>query len=57
MEKKKKKLTSWDVNGTSIPILPDNVVYTKDSEPPGINVAFCKEVTTSPIWKLEMTSA
>lgn len=40
-----------------MPILPDKVVYTRDSDPPGISVAFCKEVTTSPTWKLATMSA
>ena len=50
-------LTSCDVNGTSIPMPPDRVVYTRDSEPPGISVAFCSDITTSPMWKLMTTSA
>ena len=32
--------TSRDVKGTSMPTLPDTVVYTNDSEPPGMRVAF-----------------
>ena len=40
--------TSRDVNGTSMPIPPDNVVYTKDSDPPGIRVAFWSDRTVSP---------
>ena len=40
--------TSLDVNGTSIPIPPDKVVKTNDSDPPGIKVAFCNDRTVSP---------
>lgn len=30
--------TSLEVNGTMIPTVPDSVVYTITSEPPGIKV-------------------
>ena len=32
------KRTSLEVNGTIIPTVPDSVVYTITSEPPGIKV-------------------
>lgn len=50
-------VTSCDVKATSIPIPPDSVVYTNDSDPPGIKVAFCREVTISPRWKFITMSA
>lgn len=40
-----------------MPILPDSVVYTKLSDPPGINVLLCKDVITSPMLKLTSASA
>ena len=40
--------TSREVNGTSMPTPPDKVVYTRDSEPPGMSVAFCSDRTVSP---------
>ena len=38
--------SSWSsrlVKGTRTPTLPLSVVYTSDSLPPGISVAFCEE--------------
>ena len=49
--------TSRDENGANIPTVPDSVVYTIASEPPGINVAFSKELTISPTCIVEMHSA
>lgn len=42
------KITSLEVKGTIIPTVPDKVVYTITSEPPGINVVLCKERIVSP---------
>lgn len=50
-------LTSCDVKGTKIPIAPESVVYTTDSEPPGMRVHFCSDRTVSPTWKVAMGSA
>lgn len=43
--------------GTNTPIDPERVVYTNDSEPPGIKVAFCSERAASPMCMLHKTSA
>ena len=45
-------MSSRDVKGTSIPIVPDKVVYTSASEPPGIRVASSRYVTDSPMWNM-----
>ena len=42
------KFTSCELNGTKIPIEPDKVVYTRDSEPPGIKVVRWRFVKVSP---------
>jgi hypothetical protein len=43
-----KSHASLELNGTMIPIEPDNVVYTIESPPPGINVVFWRVVGVSP---------
>lgn len=40
--------TSLEVKETIIPTVPDNVVYTINSEPPGIKVVLCSECMVSP---------
>ena len=49
--------TSRDENGANIPTVPDSVVYTIASEPPGIKVAFSSELTISPTCIVAMHSA
>lgn len=41
-------LTSLEVKGTIIPTVPDKVVYTTTSDPPGISVVLCRERIVSP---------
>lgn len=40
--------TSLEVKGTNIPTVPDSVVYTTTSEPPGMRVVLCREWIVSP---------
>lgn len=40
--------TSLEVKGTIIPTVPDSVVYTITSEPPGIKVVLWREWMVSP---------
>ncbi len=42
-------LTSLDGKGTIMPTIPDRVVYTNSSEPPGMSVLLCKDWIVSPI--------
>lgn len=52
----KKSWSSREVNGSRTPREPLTVAYRRASEPPGISVALCRDVTVSPTWKFTVIS-